>query len=60
MNQPLAPSVRVLLAEALAMLDPRCGVEEHNLIRTRITCPACHLDLSSYARALDAVSWPSS
>jgi hypothetical protein len=47
------------MARALALEDPRCGLDGHALIVTQpgASCPACHLDLHVYLQVVPA-DWP--
>lgn len=59
--RPIQPTVRRELAQSLAIIDPRCGDEYHNMIATRVgaACPSCHLDLAAYV-AVMPTDWPES
>jgi len=55
----LAPSLRGLMAVAMAQADWRCPGETHGVAMERgHVCPVCHLALGDYVRALDVVKWP--
>lgn len=59
MSRPIQPSTTRQLAQFLALLDPRCGAEQHNEIAKDGICPSCHLDLGVYVAALPR-DWPES
>lgn len=55
----LAPSLRGLMAVAMANADFRCGCLAHaEAMDKGYPCPSCHLALGDYVRALDVVVWP--
>lgn len=57
MNRPVQPTTRKQLAQMFALLDPRCGFEQHNEVASGGVCPHCHLDLRTYVDAMPEV-WP--
>ena len=58
-GRPVQHSTLTQLAQFMALLDPRCGFEEHNVIvkLPYAPCPRCHLDLKTYRDALPQ-DWP--
>lgn len=55
--RPIQPSIAKQLAQFLALMDPRCGLDSHNRIAQGDRCPACGLDLWTYMDAIPKV-WP--
>jgi hypothetical protein len=55
--RPIQPSIRKQLAQFLALMDPRCGLDAHNRVAQGETCPHCGLNLWTYADVIPQ-DWP--